>query len=150
MKQFDPKTAARVWDRVQGAPVPAGDAQIILNLITEETLDAVTYQRLSKKLPPPLAATARQLSQQEQSHAVCLKGIYTMITGEKPKFSTPPVSDDPPDIVLRRCYGREMRALAQYEARQGDPQYGHVFRSLARQEQEHCHRILEILGTLTK
>lgn len=150
MKNFDPKTAARVWDRVQSTAVPANDAQVILNLIAEETLDAAAYLRLSKKLPPPLAATARQLSQQEQAHAVCLKGIYTMITGEKPKLSPLPVSDDPPDIVLRRCYGREMRALAQYEARQSDPQYGHVFRSLARQEQEHCHRILEILGAISK
>ena len=40
--------------------------------------------------------------------------------------------------------------LAQYESRQSDPQYGHVFRDLARQEQEHCHRILEILGALAK
>lgn len=150
MKQYDAKTAARVWDRVQSSPTPPADVPILLTLMTEESLNALTYQRLSRKLPPPLAATARQLAQQEQAHAVCLKGIYTMITGEKPVVSLPPVADDPPQIVLRRCYGRQMRALAQYEARQTDPQYGYVFRSLARQEQEHCHRILEMLGALTK
>lgn len=150
MKHYDAKTAARVWDRVQNTAVPMADAQVILNLIAEEALDAASYLQLSKKLPAPLAATARQLSQQEQSHVVCLKGIYTMITGEKPRITVPTASDDPPDIVLRRCYGREMRALAQYEARQGDPQYGHVFRSLAKQEQEHCHRILVLLGAITK
>jgi len=106
--------------------------------------------RLSKKLPPHQAAVARQMAQQEQSHAACLKGIYTMITGRKPIVPPPVLSDDPPDIILRRCYGREMRCLAQYEARQNDVQYGHVFRSLARQEQEHCHRILEIFGVLAK
>lgn len=150
MKQYDPKAAVRVWDRVQNAAVPAGDAQAILNLIVEETLDAAAYLRLSKRLPPPQATVVRQLSQQEQAHAVCLKGIYTLITGQKAIVPPPAVSDDPPEIVLRRCYGREMRALSQYEARQGDPQYGHIFRSLARQEQEHCHRILEILGALAK
>ena len=150
MKNYDPKTAARVWDRVQNAAVPAGDAQLILNLIAEEALDAATYLQLSKRLPPPLAAAVKQIAQQEQAHISCLKGIYTMITGEKAKIAPPKVADDPPDIVLRRSYGREMRALAQWEARQNDPQYGHVFRSLVRQEQEHCHKLLEILGMLTK
>lgn len=150
MKNYDPKTAARVWDRVQNTAVPAGDSQLILNLIAEEILDAATYLQLSKRLSTPQAAAIKQLAQQEQSHVSCLKGVYTMITGEKPKVLPVKVSDDPPDIVLRRCYGREMRALAQYEARQNDPQYGHVFRMLARQEQEHCRRLLEILGTLSK
>lgn len=150
MKNYDPKTAARVWDRVQNTAVPLGDTQLIVNLIAEEALDAATYLQLSKRLPPTQAAAVKQLAQQEQAHVTCLKGIYTMITGEIPKLSPPKIANDPPDIVLRRCYGREMRALAQYEARQSDPQYGHVFRTLARQEQEHCHRILEILGVLQK
>ena len=150
MKNYDPKTAARVWDRVQGAAAPPADAQVILGLIAEEMLDAASYLRLSRKLPPPQAAIARQLSQQEQSHISCLKGVYTLITGSKAIVSAPTVSDDLPEIVLRRCYGREMRCLSQYESRMGDPQYGHIFRTLARQEQEHCHRILELLGALAK
>ena len=150
MKQYDPKTAARVWDRVQNAAVPAGDAQLILNLIGEEMLDAATYAQLTQRLPPNLAGAVKELARQEQAHVSCLKGIYTMITGEKPKVLPPNVANDPPDIVLRRCYGREMRALAQFEARQQDAQYGHVFRGLVRQEQEHCHRLLEILGALQK
>ena len=150
MKPYDPKTAISVWDRVKNTEPSAGDAPAILNLIEEELLDSATYLRLAKKLPPPQAAIARQLSQQEQSHAVCLKGIYSMITGRKALVPQPVIADDPPEIVLRRCYGREMRSLAQYESRQNDPQYGYVFRSLARQEQAHCHRILELLGVLAK
>lgn len=150
MKQYDPNTAAKVWDRVQNAPVPTGDAQSILNLIAEEMLDAASYARLAKRLPPPQAAIARSIAQQEQSHIACLKGIYTLITGRKPIVPPPTVADDPPEILLRRCYGREMRCLAQYESRQTDVQYGHIFRKLASQEQEHCHHILELLGTLAK
>ncbi len=150
MKSYDPKTAAKVWDRVQSAAVPAGDSQVVLNLIAEEMLDAAAYSQLAKRLPPPQAAVARQIAQQEQSHISCLKGIYTLITGRKAIVPPPTVSDDPPEIVLRRCYGREMRCLAQYESRQTDPQYGHIFRKLALQEQEHCHRILEILGIISK
>ena len=150
MKPIDPHTAARVWDRVQNTAVPAPDAQVILNQISEELLDAALWQQLARRLPPPQASLARQLSVQDQSHAGCLKGIYTMITGRKPIVPTPTAGDDPPSVLLRRCYGRKMRTLSHYESRQGDPQYGHVFRTLARQEQEHCHRILEILGAIAK
>jgi hypothetical protein len=150
MKSIDPHTAAKVWDRVQNTAVTPPDAQMILNLIAEEQLDATYWQRLSRHLPPHQANLARQLSSQDQTHGACLKGIYTMITGRRPIVPAAQVSDDPADIVLRRCYGRKMRALSQYESRQTDPQYGHVFRTLARQEQEHCHRILEILGIISK
>ena len=150
MKQYNPQTASKVWDRVQNAAVPSPDAQSILTLITEEMTDAAAYARLAKRLPSPQAAVARQISQQEQSHISCLKGIYTLITGRKAIAPPPVVADDPPEIVLRRCYGREMRCLAQYEARMSDPQYGYIFRKLAQQEQEHCRQILEILGVLAK
>ena len=150
MKSYDPKTAANVWDRVRSAPAVTADAQAVLELIAQEILDALTYSRLAQHLPPTQAAIARQISRQEQSHVACLKGVYTLITGQKPMVPKPAIADDAPEIVLRRCYGREMRCLSQYEARQADPQYGHIFRTLARQEQEHCHGILEILGTLSK
>jgi len=150
MKQYDPKNASMVWDRVRNAAVLAADAPAIMALIEEELLDAAAYLRLSRKLPAPQAVVVRQMAQQEQSHATCLKGIYALITGRKALVPQPAAADDPPEIVLRRCYGREMRCLAQYESRQSDPQYGHVFRTLANQEQEHCHRILEILGALVK
>ena len=150
MKNYDPNTAAKVWDRVRNTAVPPGDSQLILNLITEEIQDWRTYQQLSRRLPPPQAAVVRQLSQQAQAQATCLKGIYTMITGRSAIVPPPSAADDPADIVLRRCYGRAMRALTQYESRQNDPQYGHIFQNLARQEQEHCHRVLELLGALSK
>lgn len=150
MKQYDPSAATRVWDRVQNTAVSTADAQAILNLIAEELQDAAAYQKLRRHLPPPQAAVAGQLARQEQAHAACLRGIYTMITGRKAVLPPPQVTDDPPEIVLRRCYGREMRCLSHYEARQQDVQYGHIFRALARQEQEHCHRILELLGYLGK
>jgi hypothetical protein len=73
-----------------------------------------------------------------------------LITGQQPVTRSPLPEVDTPELTLRRCYGREMRCLSQYEARQSDPQYGHIFRTLAQQEKAHCHRILEILGAITK
>ena len=85
MKEINPNTAARVWDRVRNTAVPTGDAPAILNLIEEELVDAAAYLRLARKLPPPQAAIARQLAQQrtasELRHALLVlkKAVdYTM------------------------------------------------------------------------
>ena len=153
MHTYDPQKAARVWQRVQAGQEDPKQARLndnLQELIMNEWIAAATYLRLARQMQPKQAAVLQRLGTEEHAHAACLKGIYTLITGEKPLVPPPAVSDDPQEIMLRRCYGREMRCLSQYESRMGDPQYGHIFRSLARQEQEHCHKILEILGTLSK
>ena len=80
----------------------------------------------------------------------CLKGIYTLTAGSAPKVATLPIPQESVETTLRRCYGREMQCLAQYEQRATHPEYGKVFAKLAQQEQEHCRIILEILGSLKK
>ena len=81
----------------------------------------------------------------------CLKGIYALQGTGKPDIPAPPPVDKAPvSVILRRCYGREMRCLAQYEQRSGDPEYGQVFARLAAQERDHCRLVLELLGNLKK
>ena len=81
----------------------------------------------------------------------CLKGIYTLQGSGRPDIPSPPPLDKTPvSVMLRRCYGREMRCLAQYESRASDPEYGQVFARMAQQEREHCRQILELLGSLTQ
>ena len=148
MDTIDKQKAARVWERVQGRPVR--DPGDLPALIAGEWSDAAIYLQLSRRFQGKESAALRRLYEQEQAHAACLKGIYTLLTGAQPAVPTVTPALENTEAALRRCYGREMRCLAQYEARQTDPQYGHVFRSLSRQEQEHCHKILEILGVLAK
>ena len=155
MDTIDLKKAAAVWQRVQGGSAPPAepavpDTQALLALIAEEWNDATTYLSLSRHFQGKDSALLRQMAQQEHSHAACLKGIYALITGSHPRFHTPPVPKEPPDILLRRCYGREMRCLAQYERRCADPDYGPVFIRLAQQERDHCRQVLELLGKLRK
>ena len=78
----------------------------------------------------------------------CLKGIYMLVTGTHPNARSAPPEREPLDRMLRKCYGREMQSLAQYEARSADPEYGPIFARLAAQEREHCRMLLEILGSL--
>jgi len=150
MEIIDKEKAARVWNRVQGEPDSQQIAQGLLGLIAEEWTDAATYLLLARQFQGKESAMLRSLAQQEQAHTACLKGIYTLITGSQPTVRSVPPEKAPIQAILRRCYGREMRCLAEYEARSSDPEYGRVFQGLAEQERHHCHVILEILGNLKK
>ena len=148
METYDKAKAARVWQRVQneGNPDPTRGLQ---GMIAEEWSDAAIYLSLSRRTQGTQSALLKKMGQEEQAHMACLKGIYTLHGAGRPDVPAPP----PPDkasvgTLLRRCYGRELRCLAQYEARAGDPEYGQVFARMAQQEREHCRQILELLGSL--
>jgi len=138
---------AQVWQRVQTPPEPA---QGMPELIAREKEDAVIYLHLSRVLRGRDSVLLRQMFQQEQTHAACLKGIYRLSNDALPEIRIPNIPKETPEVLLRRCYGREMRCLAAYEARASHPEYGAVFGRLAEQERAHCHNILEILGRLQK
>lgn len=157
MESIDKEKAARVWQRVtapanaHAAPAPdSRNLQELMSLIAQEWADATTYLHLSRRFQGKESGILRRLSEQEQAHTACLKGIYTLLTGSHPPVRTTPPSQDPPEAILRRCYGQEMHCLAQYEIRQKDPEFGPVFARLAEQEREHCRTILELLGNLKK
>ena len=148
MENYDKAKAARVWQRVQGAAT-ANPTQGLPGMIAEEWADAALYMALSKRVQGPAAAVLRKIAQEEQTHMACLKGMYTLLGAGKPEIPAPPPADKAPiGLLLRRCYGREMRCMTQYEARASDPEYGQVFARMAQQEREHCRQILELLGSL--
>ena len=150
MENYDAAKATRVWQRVQASQQSQPDAQGLPALISEELEDAATYAQLAKRLGGRDGQALRSLAENEHSHAACLKGIYTLMTGEPINPKIPPTRQEPAERTLRRCYGREMRCLAQYEARSGDPEYGPVFSRLAAREREHCMTVLELLGRIKR
>lgn len=148
METYDKAKAARVWQRVQGEAA-TNPTQGLSGLIAEEWADAATYLALSRRVQGNAAAILRKIGQEEQAHMACLKGIYTLQGTGRPDIPSPPPPDKAPiATILRRCYGREMRCLAQYEARSSDPDYGPIFARMVQQEREHCRQILELLGSL--
>ncbi len=147
MQSYDNQMAQRVWQRVRGNEVPEHDAAALAVMIAGEWADATTYLHLSRKFQNREAAMLRQLFEQEQSHCACLKGIYTLLTSQRISTQTVPAPQEPVEVTLRRCYGREMQCLAQYEQWASHREYGIVFSRLAQQEQEHCRILLELLGT---
>jgi len=148
METYDKAKAARVWQRVQGE-IASNPAQGLQGLIAEEWADAAIYLSLSRRVQGNAAAILKKMGQEEQSHMACLKGICTLLGAGRPEVPAPPPVDKAPvAVLLRRCYGREMRCLAQYESRAADPEYGQIFARIAQQEREHCRQILELLGNL--
>lgn len=147
MDLYDPEKAARVWQRVHSGSSQE-TAPELLTLIGEELAEASIYQKLSRHFKGQQASLLRHISQEDRSHADCLKGIYTMLTGAHPSPQIPTFPRTSPDIHLRRCYGRKLLAAARYEAKAADPEYGAIFGRLALQERTHCRHILELLGTM--
>jgi len=148
MESYNPEMAARVWQRVQNTAQPEQDAQWLLGLIGQKWIGATTYLALSRRMQGKNSTVLYRLFQEKQTHAACLRGIYKLITGTSPAVRSAPPAKEAVETVLRRCYGREMQSLAQYEAHSADPEYGQVFERLAVQEREHCRTILELLGRL--
>lgn len=150
MEVFDQTKAREVWQRVK-APAESGqNAQSLLGLIAGEGEDAATYLALSRRFQGREAAMLRRLYEEEQTHTACLKGIYALMTGEKADIRVPPPQVEQPENTLRRCYGWEMKCLAEYEARSADREFGPVFSRLASQEREHCRMVLELIGGLKR
>ena len=147
---YQNEMAQRVWQRVRGEEENGIAAHTLQEMIAGEWSDAAAYLALSRKTTGKESSILRRLVEEEQSHMACLKGIYTLITGAKPNLPRTPAPQEPMEVTLRKCYSREMHALAAYEQRSADREYGPVFARLAQQEREHCRMVLELIGGLQK
>jgi len=148
LEKYDPELEQRVWKRVRGeeqAP-PAG----LQALAAAELNEAGAYLMLSRQLQGREKALLRRLFAEEQCHAAVLRGMHKLMTGQALTTRTPPAPPDTPELALRKSYGRKLKALAEYESRAADKEYGPVFRKMAEQEREHCALLLEILGDLQR
>lgn len=146
MEELLDKTLQDVWSRVQNRPVNQPDPGPIKGMIAQLRQDAATYLLLARRYTGQDSVMLRELARQDQAQAMCLKGLYTLITGERPPQSPVPQTVEGTESALRRCYGSKMRLLSQYENRMADPEYGPVFQRLAYQQRQGCTGILELLG----
>ena len=150
METIDPAMAQRVWQRVNATtPQEVAPASPDLQALIEAELeDAAAYLHLSRFFNPHYSRILRQMHQQEQSHAACLKGVYRMSTGKRCTPRLPRPLRERPALTLQRCCQRELDSAAQYEARVKDPVCGETFARLAQEEREHSRFLLELLGKI--
>lgn len=148
MENIDSELEKQVWKRVrtgeQAAPMG------LKGLMAAEQNEAAVYLMLARQLQGKEKNMMRKMFEQEQAHAGCLRGMHMAMTGQLLAMRTPPVTPQTPEMALRKCYGRKLRTLTEYESRANDREYGAVFAQLAQQEREHCMLLLELLGSLRK
>ncbi len=144
MEKYDAKKAAGVWERVAaGREAENLCVEPMLMLLWE---NAVAFLYLSKRLQGQRSALLHKLYQQAQQSTDCLKGICILTQGSRPSLQNKVPSQEPTGAIVRSCYGRAMRLLAQMESYGSHREYGPVFIRLAAQQQEQCRQLLEILG----
>lgn len=122
------------------------DAGEILSLIAGELGDSAAFLAVAKQFPGKNGDSLRRLAREQRSRAACLRGIYILITGEKPPVGVPEPRREAPQIALRRLFGRALQTMTAFEARSTDPEYGTIFAELAREERRHCRALAEWIG----
>lgn len=150
MENYNAEMAERVWKRVRGEQDAELPQMGLQGLAAAEWAEAAVYLMLSRQLQGHEKAMLRQLFEEERSHASCLKGMYLLSTGTPMSLRTPPPVPETPELALRKCYARTLKALKEYESRIEHPEYGHVFRQLAEEERRHCMMILELVGRIKR
>ena len=128
--------AAQVWQRVLSQePTEPQSLQMLMRQLSLDLAYLKHRTKNSRNSIPELLI--REYA--EQLHA--LKGI-ALLTGS----SFPREVTGIADHSLQRCYDHGLLRLGAYQLRTSDPVYGPVFRCLARQTEQHCLRITQLLG----
>lgn len=146
MEAIDPKTAQQVWKRVASAPVPGLSPGDLHGLIIPAMETAALYARLATLLSGKLREAALVLSREQEQTVCALRGMQRLSFGRSGTVNAPPASQKNAARLLESGYRSARAALTEYTARTIDPEYGCVFRLLAAREEEHCLRILSLLG----
>ena len=149
MMEIDSRKEARVWQRVQGEKQETGTqsrGENLPALIMEQLQLSAAYSHLSRIYPGRDGAVFMRLAREARTQGVCLKGVLKLVTGQNPSVTAVPPQISPPDAMLRRCYGQELRLLRVYENRCTDVEYGPVFDRMASRNREHCGTVMELIG----
>ena len=134
----------KIWQRSRPSTPPSADG---LPALSAGALSrAALYNALARQMQGPTRSILMQLQDEEQRCARCIKGVYRLITGSVMQVAPVPPSFDKTEAALRKCYGQTLKAMLTYSSRANDPEYGAVFAHLTQQAQEHCCKLVELLG----
>lgn len=148
MEKHNLELEQRVWKRVRGEE--QREPVSVQALAAAEQSEAAVHLMLSRQMQGREKALLRKIFEEDRCHGAILRGMNELVTGKRLTLRTLPPEPATPEIALRKCYARKLQAIAEYESRVSDKEYGCVFSQMARQEREHCAMILEVLGSLTR
>ena len=143
MAEFDENMEERIWQRVRGQEQLSMPLQA---MAAAEKSSAAMYLMLSRMMQGRQKELLRQLYHREQNHSRYLNGISILREGKALAARPVPPEGQRVEHILRRCYAGCLKAQREYEKYMADPEYGHIFSHMAREERENGLMILEILG----
>ena len=146
MEQFSKEQVKKIWERVQQSNGNTSSTPNLCGSAARELNAAAIYRYLSRKIPGRNGQMFARFAQQEQSHASSIKGICAVTYGKCPPIRGEMPGNTPVPVLLRRCYGLKLQAISEYEKLSNEESYGHIFRQLAREEQQQLQFLLHLLG----
>ena len=125
------------------------DGRALPGLMMEMGSSAENYGRLARCFSGWQAEALGRMARESRAQASCIGGICAIVLVEAPKKTAAPPDTGTTVVRLKKAYARAMRMLSACEGYTADPEYGPVFQRLAARQQEHCRKILEIIGSLS-
>ena len=125
-----------------------GDGRALPGLMMEMGTAAENYRRLAGCFSGWQAEALGRMAKEAKAQGSCIGGICALIMGEAPERLLPCPDTGTIPVRLKKAYARAMHLLSACEGYCKDPEYGPVFQRLAIKQQEHCRKILEIIGSL--
>ncbi len=151
MEKVDKQMEKRVWQRVQSrkpdSESPERPRDNLKSCILTAQENAAACRDLSLQLIGKQWEPLRRMEQESLRMMHSLRGIC-LLRGEGVKVTPLMQPRDQPRRALEKCFRRSRRLWEEMENRSGDPECGPVFRRLARQAEEHCAVLTELLGKL--
>ena len=124
------------------------DGRALQGLLLESLTAAENYARLSRCFSGWQAESLNRMAKESRAHGSCICGICALVLGESPEKPLPLPDTGTVSIRLKKAYARAMHLLSAWEGYGADPEYGPVFQRLSIRQQDHCRKILEIIGCL--
>lgn len=150
MENVDKAMESRVWQRVRNPKpeeMPPLQRDNLKGCILAAQENAVAFRNLSLQLIGKQWEGLRRLETESMKLAHCLRGI-SALRGETVKLTPLTRPRDLPWRALEKCFHRSRKLYEEMDRRSADLECGMVFRRLARQTEEHCAAIAELLGKL--
>ena len=124
------------------------DSRFLLGVLLETAAAAESFTYLARCFHGRQTEELCRMARESRAQRACLAGIFTIVTGEPPRHQTTTPDSGTMQTRLKKSYTRALRLLSALDGKRTDPEYGPVFQRLAARQQEHCRKILEILGSL--
>ena len=124
------------------------DGRALPGLMMETGTAAENYRRLAGCFSGWQAEALNRMAREAKAQSTCIGGICALVMGEAPEKTVALPDSGTMTVRLKKAYSRAMHLLAACEGYTADIEYGPVFQRLARTQQEHCRKILEIIGSL--